>query len=195
MGSPPHGCGARASTGRPTCSPQAARRFPDDRPSLTRGARRERGRSGARDRRCPGSRAMDRVRSDQFLAERPDGGARVAAGQQRNPKPGKPGHDADQPGQEPGKPGIPALAQLEQSITQTEQLLMQAQRIAYSVTTMDQASRRAIHKALRVRHPASSSSPVRKPACRTRSPASRTQCACRLAPCKISTAPALRSIR
>ncbi len=32
-----------------------------------------------------------------------------------------------------------ALAQLEQSISQTEQLLMQAQRIAYSVTTIDQA--------------------------------------------------------
>ena len=51
-------------------------------------------------------RAMDRLRSDQFLAERPDRGARAAAGQQRDPEPGEPGQHADQPGQEPGEPAL-----------------------------------------------------------------------------------------
>ena len=196
MASPPHGCAARASTGRPTCSPQPARRFPNDRPSPSRGARRERGRSGARDRQRSRARAMDRLRSDQLLAERPDRRARAAAGQQRNPEPGEPGHDADQPGRNLASLPYSSLAQLEQSITQTEQLLAQAQRIAYSVTTIDQAFTQTYPQSLfELDRPASSCSPTRRPAGRTRSPASRTPCACRPASCRTSTAPARRSMR
>ena len=89
-----------------------------------------------------------------------------------------------------------ALAQLEQSITQTEQLLLQAQRIAYSVTAIDQAFTQSLPASLfEFDRPASSSSPVRRRAGRTRSPDSRMRCACRPAPCRISTARARRSMR
>ena len=48
-------------------------------------------------------------------------------------------HDADQPGKEPGEPAVFGAAQLQAAIQRTQQLLAQAQHIAYDVTTIDQA--------------------------------------------------------
>ncbi len=74
--------------------------------SPSRGARRWRRFAHARDRECPRARAMDRLRPDELLAERPHRRAGAAAGQQRDPEPGEPGDHADQPGEEPGEPAV-----------------------------------------------------------------------------------------
>jgi P-type conjugative transfer protein TrbJ len=83
--------------------------------------------------------AMDRVRSDQLFAERADRRTDPSGGQQSNPEPREPGQDADEPGEEPGELPYSSLTQLQQSISQTEQLLSQAQRVAYSVSSINQA--------------------------------------------------------
>ena len=53
-----------------------------------------------------GARAMDRLRSHELCAKRPDRCARAAAGQQRNPGPREPGHHADQPGAQSREPAV-----------------------------------------------------------------------------------------
>ena len=69
---------------------------------------------------------------------------------------------------------------------QTQQLLTQAQRIAYNVSRSTRPSPKPIRKPIPARPRRSSSSPTRRRAGRTRSPDSRTPCASRPAWCRIS---------
>ena len=61
-----------------------------------------------------------------------------------------------------------SLAQLEASIQRTEQLLMQAQNIAYSVTTIDQAFTQVYPQSYSGSTSSRKCSPMRKRAGRTR---------------------------
>ncbi|MGY0572513.1 P-type conjugative transfer protein TrbJ [Bradyrhizobium sp. RDM12] len=65
--------------------------------------------------------------------------ARAAADQQSDHLIAERSADADQPGQESGQPAIFLLQQLQSSIQRTQQLLAQAQRIAYDVQQIDRA--------------------------------------------------------
>ena len=114
------------------------------------------------------------LRPDQLCAERADGRARAAADQQRDPEPAKPDNHAAQPGEESGEPAVFLADAIDQSITQTQQLLTQAQRIAYDVNQIDQAFTQTYPQSYGARPRPSSSSATRRPAGRMRSPDSRT---------------------
>ena len=122
--SPRRGCAARASTGRPTCSPQ-----PGHIPMITvafapaspapllchRTLRRSRPRA-----------MFDRLRPHQLFAERAHRRARAAAGQQRDPEPGESSDLAGQPGPQPREPALFVAGGARSSIGATRQLLTQA---------------------------------------------------------------------
>ena len=84
--------------------------------------------------------AVDRVRSEQLRAERADSRARAAADQQPDHLAAESSADADQPGAAISRAcHIRRCSSLQSSIQRTQQLLAQAQRIAYNVQQIDHA--------------------------------------------------------
>ena len=136
------GCCAAASTGPPSSSPTSPT---GDRPMIRRPLRAAL--LGAALRRACRSSSRSRPRTAQWIvfdpielrAERPLRRARAAADQQPDRLAPERGADADQPGAQPREPALFLAAAAAAVLQRTQQLLAQAQRLAYEVSEIEHA--------------------------------------------------------